>query len=289
MIKTNIQITTESLCDLPQQIYDQYNIHVIYNRIITEHGDFYDLKEITSSNLLEYLSNEKNKVTTTCPSVQEYYDFFSRECMYSNKLLHIATSSGISDSYTHAVKAAEDNDNIYVFDSGQLSGGIGILVILAAFATQNTNYIEDITSELENYRERVTSYSVINSMKYFQPDHFRKNISFRTFLMKILNHSFIHPVFHIAKGALQMKGIYLGDIKKYSIKFLHKELCKKNNIDTRLLIITYADCPYSVIKSLKNEILKYIEFEHILTAPMSAVTTSHCGSNTIAIFYITTN
>lgn len=289
MIKSSIQITTDSMCDLPTQLYNKYDIHVIYNRIITNYGDFYDIKEITSSNLIEYLSSEQDNVKTFCPSVQEYHDFFERELESAQKVLHIASSSNINNSYNNAVAAAEGNDNIYVIDSLQISGGIGILVLVAAFLYISNNNIHEIISKLNNYKSGIQAKAVVHSMKYFQPDHFRKNISFRTFLMKLLNHSFIHPLFRLSKGGLEMRSVYIGNIQNYCIRFVRNEFHKKNNIDKRLLVITYADCPYNVIKMIRNEISRYIEFEHIVTAPMSAVTTSHCGSNTIALFYVTIN
>lgn len=289
MIKTDIQITTDSTCDLPAQLYGKYNIHVIYNRIVTDYGDFYDSKEITCTNLIEYYSTEQNRVTTLCPSIKEYNDFFARESEASHMVLHIAASSDISDAYPNAIKAAQANDKIYIFNSRQLSGGIGILVLIAANLAKRGYTLENIIIELEAYRKRIHSASVVYSMKYFQPDHFRKNFKLRKNIIHILNRSYLHPSFYINDGELRMQRIYFGDIYNYSKKFIRHELHKHTNVNNNLLILAYADCPYEVIKQMQNEISRYVDFKHIFTTPMAAVTTSHCGSNTFALFYITVN
>lgn len=289
MINTDIQITTDSVCDLPPQIYSKYNIHVIYSRIVTDYGDFYDSKEITSTNLIEYYATQQNRVTTLCPSVQEYNDFFARESETSCRILHIAVSSDISDSYLNAKKAAQTNEKVYIFDSKQLSGGIGILVLIAASLAKDGKTIDEIIKKLEYYRECIYSASVIRSMKYFQPDHFRKNFTLRKYITRILNNRFIHPSFFIKGGSLEMKKLYLGSIEKYSKKFVRNELRKHDKTDNSIIIIAYADCPYEILDAIRIEISRYIHFEHILSTPMAAVTTSHCGPNTIALFYITVN
>ena len=57
----SIGITTDCVCDLPDEYLKKRGVDVVYFYITTGTGRFKDGFEITSGNVLEYLENGGNK------------------------------------------------------------------------------------------------------------------------------------------------------------------------------------------------------------------------------------
>lgn len=108
-----IGITTDCVCDLPDEYLKFHDVEVVYFYITTGTGRFKDGFEITSGNILEYLENGGEKAETNAPAPEEYRDFFLAQLEKYNEIIHISISDKISLSYHNAKVALtylEGND-----------------------------------------------------------------------------------------------------------------------------------------------------------------------------------
>ena len=73
---SRIIITTDCVCDLSEELIEKYGIKIIHFYVVTEHGWFKDLEEITSGNIVEYFERGGNQVLSKAPFKEEYEAFF---------------------------------------------------------------------------------------------------------------------------------------------------------------------------------------------------------------------
>ena len=129
MTKNRICITTDCVCDLPDEMLRNNNVDIIYFYVETDSGRFRDVDEITAQNIFDYLKNGGNKVITAPASVEDTEVFFAEKLREYDSIIHIAVSSKLSDFVSNALQAAEnlgdDGKRIHIVDSQQISTSIG--------------------------------------------------------------------------------------------------------------------------------------------------------------------
>ena len=159
-----VVISTDCVCDLPAEIRQRYQIPVMYYYIQTEDARFQDTFEMTSGDLIEYIEQDGKRAYSSCAEQEEYCRFFSalRE-KTTSPIIHICMAHKVSSAYANAGKAAEGMENIYVVDSGHLSGGMGLMVLAALEMAERGAVCEVILAELERLKGKVSYSFIVNS------------------------------------------------------------------------------------------------------------------------------
>ena len=83
-----------------------------------------------------------------------------------------------------------------------------------------------------------------------------------------------------------MRGVKKGSMKKAYIDYIRDNFKGKNNIDTRIVFVTYAGCSTKQLREFKEEIMKYQNFERIEFQKASATVSSNCGLGAMGVLYI---
>ena len=279
--RKKIQITTDCVCDLPKEFLEHYGIGSMYCYVHTDKGRFCDINEITSDNLLEYLSTVEGKTTSQSASVEEYETFFSDALSIGERVLHITTAQKVGNGHKVAMAAAQGFDNVTVVDSGHLSSGLGLMVLRAAHLAKQGWSLEEIIKDLEQMKNRVSTSFIVPSAETLY-----RNGKVSLDLKKICEIFNLHPVITVKKSKITLSGIKRGSMKNAYTDYIRDCFKGKNNIDTSLLFITYAGCSAKQLKEFKEEVLKYQNFERIEFQKASATVSSNCGLGTMGVLYI---
>jgi fatty acid-binding protein DegV len=122
-----VLITADSVCDLPKEMIEQY--HIVINPYIveTEEGQFVDGREIDTEDLIIYMEKSGKKSKSEPPKVEDYRAFFKEQLLIADNIIHITMGKKSSTGYERAVEAAKGIGGVNVFDSEQLSSGMGLL------------------------------------------------------------------------------------------------------------------------------------------------------------------
>lgn len=59
-----------------------------------------------------------------------------------------------------------------------------------------------------------------------------------------------------------------------------------NDIDTRILFLTYAGCSMSQLDVILKEVKKYVDFQKIVVQKASATVSSNCGVGTFGLMFL---
>lgn len=277
-------ITTECVCDLPEELLKSLNVAIIYFHINTDSGCFRDTDEIDAHNILEYIENGGKMSKSAAPTANEYKNFFQRKLEDFNEIIHIAISSGISEAVKNASLAAAkmgiEGRKVHIFDSAHLSSGMGLMVMKAAQLNQNGCSTKHILEELEHMKGLIsTSFIVRNANYLFRNGKVGKGI------MQLCNIFSLHPVLYMKNGVLTLKGVEFGNYEKAGMHYLKKELRHAEKIDKEYLFITHAGCLIKKMEQLKKGAEECCAFKHVIVNSASATVSSNCGPDTFGVLF----
>ena len=257
--KVPIIITTESSCDIPQELRSKLNIPVIPYKVRINDGIFYDTEETGSDAVVRYLQDESVTAYSVAPTVAEYEEFFSEQLTKAQHIIHISMARHVSEGYANACEAALAFYNVRVVDSGQLSGGLGIIALYAKELSENNQHDADkIVAEIEKKKEKVQTSFVVNSTDYLYRSG---QISNRAHML--CDAFMLHPLMGVKKSKIYVIYAWIGGYERIRDKYIRKVFGNKDNIDRSVLFITYAGMKREDVEKIKEDVEKVISFDKI--------------------------
>ena len=272
-------VTTDSICDLPEELAKENEIRVMPYYIMTEHGRFRDMKEIDSDNLQNYHERTGKYAHSEPASVEDYEEFFGSALSEARIVLHLSSCRNVSNAYNVASKAAESFDNVYVLDTGQISSGLGLVAIRAVQLFRSGLRIEAVIDELEKYESRIQLNYLVPSLA-LSKTNYKSTLALRTF-MNVFN---LEPVFTTRRGNLSVKRFLTGYINSTLDQFIKMCLANKSSINTDRVLVTFAGCS----KEVRQHVLEELEkggIKNVIVNKASAVTYCNTGPSTVGITF----
>jgi len=281
-MKKKIAITSDCVCDLPEEILEQYGIPVIYFYIHTDAGCFRDMDEMTAGNVIEYFENGGQFISTNAPTPCEYEEFFAKVLENCDELLHITIADSLSKSKEFATEASHKfNGRVRVYNSDHLSAGIAHMVIKATELAEQNFTCEEIVNRLDDIRDKVSTSFIAENVDYLYRNGRVSKV------VKMLCTAFrVHPVLYMHKGEMKLKGIRIGDYTKAVVRYVQGELRKVSGIDNTRVFITHVNCRVKLIGKVKDVVEKRCRFENVIVSSASATISGNCGPNTIGVLFV---
>lgn len=280
-----IGITTDCVCDLPEEFLKTNGIDIVYFYITTATGRFRDGYEITSENILEYLESGGEKAATNAPEAEEYKVFFENALKKYDELIHISISSQVSFSKKNATAAlqlmGDDGKRVTVVDSMHLSTGMGHMVIRAVELRNEGKSASEIAETIKGMRGKISTTFITKNADYLY-----RNGRVSTKVKKLSSLFMIHPVLTLKGGRMTLKKIQIGNYEKSMMKYIKSELRRSNRVDKRRLFITHAGCSVKTISQIKSEAEKLCRFDEVTVTQTSATVSSNCGPETVGVLFV---
>ena len=172
-VRFMVAVVTNSICDLSPEMAEEYGVLMIPDVIIfSESEQFRNNLEIDPPTLFARLPKCEQLPTTAHPNLQLNMDTFRKAAEYADEILCISPTSKMSGAYATACSSRtllmEQGfpTPITVYDSLQVSFGLGTLVREAAkLARQNCSAAE-IVAQLDVIRPKVGVYFAMQSLEY---------------------------------------------------------------------------------------------------------------------------
>ena len=130
-MKKNVIITTDSVCDMPKELLERYQVRMIPLTISEGDHSYKDGVDFTPDDIYELYDSQHLLPKTSAISPQEFIDFFTPLTQDGSEVVHIDISSACSATYQNACMAASELEGVYPVDSLHLTLGQGLLVIEA--------------------------------------------------------------------------------------------------------------------------------------------------------------
>lgn len=168
--KYNIALVTDSIADLPEEIMDKYQIHLLPLNLVMEGTSYLDKRTMTAEIFYDILDDLEEYPSSAQPSPKVIEHLYSSLLENYDEILVISVAkeqSGTNNLFQQAAKKmARSGKRIQVIDSKQNSGAEGLLVMKAAEMIHNGESFDNIIQEIEFLRDRTQILVSVNTLKY---------------------------------------------------------------------------------------------------------------------------
>jgi DegV family protein with EDD domain len=167
----SMRIVTDSNCDLPQALVDQYAITVVPFYINIGSESYLDVVEMSRADFYEGLPHFKAQPMTSVPGPGTFVEVFERLAGEgATEILCIHMSASLSAMVNSARLAAEEWDRlpVTVFDSTNLTLGTGLQVVTAAQAAAEGRSMAEIVNLLRDLAARTYCFAALNTVEFLR-------------------------------------------------------------------------------------------------------------------------
>ena len=166
-----IRIVTDSTCDLPQEIIQKHRIGVVPLYIHAGGREYQDGVNLSRREFYEQLPSYHPAPTTAVPSPEVFHRVYDRMAEEgASEVLSIHISVKLSAMVDIAREGAKITKSlpVTVFDSRQLSLGMGFQVQAAAEAAAEGRTMQEILAMLEERIARTHVFAALDTLEFMR-------------------------------------------------------------------------------------------------------------------------
>ncbi len=276
-----ITISSDSTCDLSQELVDRYNIHILPMGVTLGDKMYRDGMDITPDQIYAHHEKTGQLPKTSAINMAESADFFAELTKDGSAVIHFTISSSMSATYNNARIAAEDFEDVYVVDAKNLSTGSGLLVLAAAEMAQEGMEAKEIAQKVSELADCVDASFVVDNLEYLAKGGRCSAIA--AFGANLLQ---LKPCISVKNGAMGVGKKYRGKFEKTLINYVADRLACAEDIDLNRVFVTHAGCDPDIVESVVNAVKGTLPFKEVLVTRAGCTVSSHCGANTLGVLFI---
>ncbi|MCR4617604.1 MAG: DegV family EDD domain-containing protein [Lachnospiraceae bacterium] len=275
-----VLICTDSMSDIPPEISRNRGIPVIPFRVFTEHASFMDGVEMSQQCALSYFE-ENRGIHSMAPEEEEFKKFFENCLKYADHIIYVSTARRVSVAYDRAVKAAANMSSVTVFNSGQVSGGIALMAIMADEQAKMGKDYDEIVRYLENIRPKVKTSFLIDNL-----DHLTYVGKVSKGIGKMSRILTLHPIISMRHDAMKVSGAKFGNISNAKERYINRILRRKQKMDDERIFVGAVGFSNKELVGLNESIMAEGYFKEVIMRRSSAAISLNCGVGTFGIIYV---
>lgn len=282
-MSNKVIIMSDSTCDLSKELIAKYDIHLFPLHVCFDRESYLDGIEITLEEVYNRVASSGKLPTTSAASYGEIKQYFKKYLDEGYDIVYTGISSKLSSTFQVAnlVKNDLDPERIYLVDSGNLSTGIGLLLLKAAKFRDQGLSAKEIAEKLEDIVPRVKSQFVIDTLEYLHKGGRCSGVTYM--FSKVLK---VKPMIVVREKTLQVGAKFIGSITKAQRGMTNIFLKDFENVDKEFVFITHTFAEEGA-KNIRNLISGVSDqIENLYETVAGCVIGTHCGRNTIGILYI---
>ena len=282
-------IMTDSSCDLPVEIVNDYDIKVApmgLNFDGVPHKHYNDYRELSMRDYYDGMRNGKVG-STAGTNMIDAMDMMRKSLEDNKDIIYLSISSGLSCSYQNACLAADElreeyeDARIEVIDTKSVCLGVGIMVYLAAKKKAAGETYDQILDYL-----RVTSNNVYHCFMADDLSHLQRSGRISHLTAVVGTALGIKPIFMIgADGKVQTDGKVRG--RKAGIKYI-VDKAKEKTVDPTIFCVCHADAPDDA-EVIKAKLLEAHPDAEIIIGNVGPIIGVNTGVGTLATICISDN
>ena len=276
-----ITISSDSTCDLSQELVDRYNIHILPMGVTLGDQMYRDGVDITPDQIYAHHEKTGQLPKTSAINMAESADFFAELTKDGSAVIHFTISSSMSATYNNARIAAEDFDDVYVVDAKNLSTGSGLLVLAAAEMAQEGMEVKEIAQKISELADCVDASFVVDNLEYLAKGGRCSAIA--AFGANLLQ---LKPCICVKNGVMDVGKKYRGKFEKTLINYIADRLACAEDIDLNRVFVTHAGCDLDIVESVVKAVKETLPFKEVLVTRAGCTVSSHCGANTLGVLFI---
>ena len=276
-----IKITSDSTCDLSQELIEKYDVTLVPLTIVKNGEAFADGVTITPDEIFAHVAAGGDLCSTTAKNIGEYTDIFEQYSKEYDGVIHINIGSAFSSCYQNACLAAEDFENVRVIDSQNLSTGQGLVVIRARELAETCTDLDQLKAELDEFTTKVEASFLLDQLKYMAKGG---RCSAATALgANLLN---LKPCIEVKNGKMSVVKKYRGTYSKCLAAYVKDRLNDREDLQRKHLFVTRTPVTDDCFKAVQDAVDQYADFENIYWTKAGCTVSCHCGPGTLGVLFV---
>jgi DegV family protein with EDD domain len=270
-------IITDSSAYLPDDLVQQFGIHVIPLTVIFGEETLLDVVEIDITEFHRRLSEGPIHPSTTQPNPEDFTALYETLATDYDGIVAVLISSELSGTVNSALVAKEDFDRIpvRVIDSRSTSMGLGLAVLAAAEAASVGKTLDEVESAAREVCSNVKVLFVVDTLEYLHKGGRIGGAS--RFLGTALG---LKPLLHINDG--RVDGLEKVRTKRKAVdRMLDLATEYANGQSVHVAVIHAAALEEA--ETLKSAVMERFDCIDLLITDLSPAIATHAGPGTLGI------
>ncbi len=170
--KNDIALMTDSTCDLPPEIIEKHQIHVVPLSVHMGNTYFLDRVTLDAKRFYNIFDSLKERPTTAQPAFKEFSNKLSYLSTHYKSVIGMHINASMSGTHSNASRSAKSiswqmKKRIDIIDSKKLTSSLGLLVLRLAEAIESKQYSHDELIELgQNWVNKSDVFVSVKTLKY---------------------------------------------------------------------------------------------------------------------------
>lgn len=268
-----IRIITDSTCDLPDSVVKDLQITVLPLYIHVGKNSYLDGVDLSRQAFYQHLPTFSPHPTTAAPGANVFQQAYERLAEAgATKILSIHIAEALSATVNMARAAAKETTAVpvTVFDSGQLSLGMGFMVQTAAKAAAEGASMFEILHLLAEQGKRTHVFAVIDTLTYL-----RRSGRMNSVIAGIGSLLRIKPLLKMHQGKAESERVRTLSAAYKRLLNLLEDI---GGIEKAALVHTHA---YERAEALRQQAAHLLPAGEIPSVDITPVLGAHLGPNAV--------
>ena len=275
-----IAVVTDSTCDLPRDLAQEHNIHIVPQVLIMGTKTWRDGVDIDPPAFYQLLQTSSDFPASSQPSVADFIEVFSRLAEEADGIAAILVSDELSGTLNSARMAKESLPDvpIEIVDTRSVSVQLGFIVLAAARAAAAGADLQTVVDTARAMIGHSNVYFVVDTLEYLHRGG-RIGAAARLF-GTALN---LKPLLAIREGIVQPVTKVRSRRKALAtlIELLDEELAGKEQIQIAVL---HVAAPEEADRLAEQLMARYQPAE-MIRSECGPVVGTHAGPGTLGVAY----
>jgi DegV family protein with EDD domain len=173
-----VKIVTDTTCDLPQEIVQQYDIRLVPTIITLGEKVYKEYYELTPKQFYDYLASAPQRPQSAPPSRKDFSDVYTKLAQETDQVLSIHLSPAWSPTHDLAVNMARFSTGaaqkqgqkleITVVNSKTTSTGLAMIIVEAAQLAKVGKSVPEIVAHITPIIENLKSLFMVDDISYLE-------------------------------------------------------------------------------------------------------------------------
>lgn len=277
-------IIADSTCDLPKELRERYNIHILPLRVHLGEQEYLDGTDISPAEIYTWAQANNTVPKTSAITIYDATKEIYKALQSADEVICFTIAQGMSSCYSVMNMAAEEldvTDRVFVIDSKSLSTGIAIQIIEAAVMAEKGFEAKEIVKRIKELQPHIYTGFVVDTLKYL-------HMGGRCSSIEALAGSTLrlHPHIYLSEGKMKVGKKYHGKMDKVIgnyVRDIMPVLCVA--VPDRVFI-THSGCRQEILQSVQQQITDMNYFREIYVCQAGSVISSHCGPGALGVMFV---
>lgn len=280
-----IKIVVDSTCDLSKDLVERYNIQVVPLHILLREQEYLDGVNITPDEIYAWADANEDTPKTSAVGFEAAMNVVKQVKDTEDEMIIFTISGKMSTTvnvFHMAVEELNMEDQITVIDSENLSTGLGLIVLKAAEMVQEGKNRAEICALIEKIKDKVSASFVVDTLTYLHRGG--RCSSVEALAGGVLK---LHPKIVVSNGSMSADKKYRGKMHKVILDYVKDMEDALLQADSSRVFITHSGCEQEILDSVYQYLEELHYFDEIIVTRAGGVISSHCGSGTLGVLFIT--